>query len=223
MYVEFDLPDLSEYAEKGFPQYWLKILFIRSPSSSYQINALSSTYVRLVEAAIIEYKFGSDKLKELWGTHSSLNVSAMHRSTSHFESCISNMYRATKCFRRLRRDKNQDPLALTINKNKARFASDTIFNRFRTIRNEIHHLEEMVMDGRISDGQSFALKADGPEIPHPTEAKQTIKTIDRLVIGENEVKFSELAKWLKEMMEFVEVISDYLPNSSPSSNGHNTD
>jgi hypothetical protein len=222
MYVEFDLPDLSDHAEKGFPQYWLKTLFIQSPSNRYQINALSSTYVRLVEAAIIEYKLGSDKLKEFWGTHSSLNLSAMHRSISHFESCISNMYRATNCFRRLRRDRNQDPLALAINKNKARFASDTIANRFRTIRHEIHHLEEMVMSGRISDGQSFALKPDGPETPHPTESKQTIKTIDRLVIGKNEVKFSELAIWLKEMAEFVAIISDYLPNSSSNDNEHNT-
>ena len=57
MYVEFDVPDINEYP-KGFPEYWLKSLFIQSPSERYQINALASTYMRLVEAALVEYCSG---------------------------------------------------------------------------------------------------------------------------------------------------------------------
>lgn len=211
MYVEFELPEITEYAS-GFPQYWLKILFIQSPSSRYQITALTSTYVRLVEAALIEYHSGAIKLREFWSTHSSLNLGAMHRSISHFETCISDMYRATNCFRRLRRDNN--PLSQLLNVNKANFASDSVSKRFRTIRNEIHHLEELVMKERIADGQSFALNPNGPEIPHPTEPNQTIKIIDRLVIGTREVRFSELAEWLREMASFASKIADFLPNSS---------
>jgi len=213
MYIEFELPEIPEH-ESGFPQYWLKSLFIQSPSNRYQITALTSTYVRLVEAALIEYRSGAIKLREFWSTHSSLNLGAMHRSISHFETCISNMYRATNCFRRLRRDKKKDPLSLKLNAEKASFASDSVADRFRTIRNEIHHLEELVMKERIADGQPFALNPNGPEIPHPTEPNQTIKTIDRLVIGTREVRFIELAEWLREMASFAVKIADFLPNST---------
>ncbi len=101
MYVEFDIPEINEYPE-GFPEYWLKILFIKSPSERYQINALTSTYVRLVEAALVEYRLGVTKLKEFWQTHDSFNLGAMHRAISHFETCISNMDRATNCWYRPR-------------------------------------------------------------------------------------------------------------------------
>ncbi|SFA68857.1 hypothetical protein SAMN04515620_10127 [Collimonas sp. OK607] len=45
MYVEFDLPEIAEYAA-GFPQYWARAIFIQSPSNRYQINALANTYIR---------------------------------------------------------------------------------------------------------------------------------------------------------------------------------
>ncbi len=65
------------------------------------------------------------------------------------------------------------------------------------------------MDGRIQQGQPIAVKPDGPEVPHPTEKNQTVKSIDRLVIGQLEVKFSDIAIWLKEMGLFAEKISTY--------------
>ena len=74
-------------------------------------------------------------------------------------------------------------------------------------------LEEMVVDGRIVQGQPFALSPSGPELAHPTEANQTIKTIDRLVIGTREVKFTELAALLTEMSLLAMTISDFLPDN----------
>ena len=50
MYVEFDAPDLREY-EKTLLSYWAKTIFIGPISNEYQVNALASTYVRLVDAA----------------------------------------------------------------------------------------------------------------------------------------------------------------------------
>jgi hypothetical protein len=217
MYVEFDVPEINEYPN-GFSGYWLKIFFIQSPSERYQITALASTYIRLVEASLVEYRLGSEKLKEFWQTHESVNLGAMHRSISHFESCVSNMYRATNCFRRLRRDREQDPLSIHLNKEKVGFATDAVARRFKSVRNEVHHLEEMVMGGRIVSGQPFALFPDGPEVPHPTEENQTIKTIDRLVIGNNEVLLSELASWLSEMALYAEKISVFMPNPRQEDN-----
>lgn len=213
MYVHIEASEIEEHAS-GFPQYWLKSMFIQTVSTRYQVNALASTYVRLVEAAITEYNLGIVKLREFWNTHTSINLGAMHRSMSHFESCLSNMYRATNCYRKLRRNRDQDPLSVALNSDRPSFATDPIADKFRLMRHEIHHLEELVMDGRIQEGQPFALKPDGPDVSHPTEANQTVKTIDRLVIGAREVSFVELAAWLREMASVAERIAQFGPNSS---------
>lgn len=221
MYVELDIPEITEFSV-GFPGYWLKSIFMQTPSERYQINALTTTYVRLVEAALVEYQSGALRLKEFWGSHSALNLGAMHRSMAHFEACISNLHRAVNCFRRLRRDREQDPLSVYLNAEKPAFAAEAVASRLRRMRNEVHHLEEMVLDGRIADGQRFALGPDGPEIPHLSEPNQTVKTVDRLVIGTSEITFSELSHWLKEMCVYATKITDYLPNSSfPNSGGSN--
>lgn len=212
MYVVIEVPDIPEYAA-GFPRYWMKLIFIKSISTQYQVNALASTYVRLVEAALTEYSLGASKLREFWSTHDSLNLSAMHRSISHFESCLSNMHRATNCFRKLRRYKSKDPLSVELSSHKPSFATDAIADRFRLMRNEIHHLEDLVVNGEIKEGQPFSLNSEGLETLHPTEEHQTIKTINKLVIGDREVTFSELATWLTEMAKIAEKIADFGPNS----------
>lgn len=213
MYVRFDIPEVLQHAS-GFQQYWAKSIFIQTPSNRYEINALTSTYVRLVETALVEYHLGAIELRRFWDSHSSVNFGAMLRSMSHFETCLSNMVRATNCFRRLRKDRRQDPLAQMLRAEKADFASDDVMERFREVRNEIFHLEDSVMKGHIANGQSFSLRSDGPEQPHPAESGHTIKTIDRLVIGSHEVTFNELATWLTEMANFAKKIADYLPSSS---------
>ncbi len=216
MYVEIEAPEIQEY-EQGFPRFWLKSIFIASVSTQYQVNALASTYVRLVESAIVEYNLGVSRLQEFWSTHTSLNLGAMHRSGSHFETCLSNMYRATNCFRKLRR--SRDALAIALNTDRPAFASDAVAGRFKDMRNDIHHMEELVLDGRIKEGDSFALRPDGPETPHPSETGQTIKRIDRLVIGVREIQFSELSTWLKEMAGVAEKIAAYGPDSTPRNVG----
>lgn len=197
-----------------FTQYWLRSIFIRSASTRFEINALTSTYVRLVSAALVEYEEGSKRLREFWSTHTSVNLSAMNRSTSHFESCIFNVNRAINCFRRLRGDRLHDPIALALRQQKFLFSQDEIADRIREMRNEIHHLENSVLDGQITQGQDFALRADGPDIQHPTVDNQTVKTIDRLAIGAHEILFSELVQWLEEMTVAVSKINEVLPHSS---------
>jgi hypothetical protein len=134
----------------------------------------------------------------------------MHHAVSHFESCLSDMHRAINCFTRLRRHKElPEGLRSALNEEKPRFIADQISDQLRAIRNEIHHLEELVMDGRLQEGQAIALKPDGPETPHAIEPNQTVKTIDRLVIAQRELQFSNLATWLAEMGRFAEKIAAY--------------
>lgn len=209
MYVEFNVPDVDGFPN-GFPSYWSHVLFIGVLTDIFQINALATTYVRLVEAALVEHKLGKAHLLEYWSTRSSINLSAMNRSVSHFESCLSDMHRAINCFTRLRGHKFLPKgLKLILSEDQPRFVANYVAGQLRNIRNEIHHLEELVMDGRYEQGQPIALQADGPEVPHATEANQTIKTIDRLKIAGRELSFSDLAAWLTEMGRFAEKLGAY--------------
>ena len=217
MYVQIDLPEVPVPA--AIANYWLNYFFTASPSQNYQVNALASTFMRLVEAAIVEYRMGSAALREVWNNHTSLGLGAMHRSIAHFESCLSDMHRATNAYRRLRRHRAKDPLSLFLSEEKPAFATDSIAQHLRLMRDGIHHLEEMVVEGRIAEGQPIALKPDGPEVPHPTEAGQTVKTFDRLVIGDRVVAFQSIATWLGEMSAIAARVSQFDPKRTqvPSS------
>lgn len=156
MYVHFDVPPAPPLPAV-FAQYWLQSFFVQSPSARYEINALANTYVRLVNAAVVEYEEGAKRLQEFWSSHSAVNLGAMHRSISHFESCIFNMNRATNCFRRLRGDRFHDPIAVALRQRRAVFAQDAVADNIREMRNEIHHLEDSVMNGLVVEGHNFAL------------------------------------------------------------------
>lgn len=212
MYVTIEVPEIVEFP-KGFPSYWVKTMFIGSVSADYKINALASTYMRLVEAALVEYRLARPQLNAFWNTHDSINLSAMHRAIAHFETCLTDMHRAISCFVRLRRRPElPDELRAILNKEKPEFIAARVSDRLREIRNAIHHLEERVAEGTIAQGESFILTADGIETPHPTEPGQTNKAFDRLKIGSHEILFSELAGWLTEMARFAEKISTYEPH-----------
>ena len=213
MYVEFDLPAIPEPLT-AVSNYWLRYYFVGSPSQNHQINALASTYMRLVEAAIVEYALGSAALRQVWADQTSIGLRAMHRSIAHFESCLSDMHRAANAYRRLRRHKAKDPLSLCLAHQKPAFATDAIAGQVRRMRDEIHHLEEMVVEGRIAEGQSIALRPDGPEVAHAIEEGQTVKTFDSLVIGVHRLTFQNIATWLEEMSSVAATIAQYEPKGS---------
>jgi hypothetical protein len=210
MYVEFDLPTVSE-SHAAASDYWVRYLFVGTPSQNHQVNALASTYMRLVEAAMVEYGLGSAALHQVWSDHTSLALGAMHRSISHFESCVSDMHRAICAYRQLRSHKARDPLSMYLTDQKPAFLSDKIADQIRHMRNAIHHLEEKVIKGEVAEGQPIALKPDGTEVPHPTESGQTIKTIDRLVIGPHQLTFADITSWIHEMSAAAAQIAQYDP------------
>jgi len=215
MYISIEVPDIPDYPN-GFLKYWSKLIFNGAVSSNYQIVSLASTYVRLVEAALVEYRLGASMLRDFWAPNIVLKISSSNRSVSHFESCLSNMQRAIRCYNRLRQHKSKDALCLAINCQKPSFATDRVAKQIRDIRDVIHHFEERLMKGDIQEGQPFMLKSDGPETPHTTEPNQTIKTIDRLVLGQHELLFSSLSTWLTEMGSFAEMITEFDADRSAS-------
>ncbi|TAM47370.1 MAG: hypothetical protein EPN61_04655 [Burkholderiaceae bacterium] len=198
MYIDFNMPPAPEIAEI-VSAYWSRYFFVGSPSGNYQINTLANTFVRVTEAAIVEYEFGTTAVREFWSESRALHLSSMHRAISHFETSLADVHRSIEVFRRLRNHKERDRLAIYLAAYKPGFVSDAVATSFREIRNTIHHLGEKVLNGQISEGQPIALKPDGSEIPHPTEAGQTIKIIDRLVIGPHEITFVDLVATFGEL------------------------
>lgn len=211
MVIEFELPDI-QVPTQAISEYWLRYAFVGSPSQSSQVNALANTYMRLCEAAIVEYRLGSIALREVWADPASLGLRTLHRSVSHFESCITDVHRAIAAYRRLRNHRARDPLSLHLADVKPAFISDQISYQVRAIRDAVHHLEEKVVNGDVAEGQPIALKPDGHELPHPSATGQTIKTYDRLAIGPHILKFSELAELLAEMSYVASKVAEFDPS-----------
>jgi hypothetical protein len=216
MYVTIAAPDTADDPKK-FAHYWLNAFFVHQVSGNHQVLALAHTYVRLVEAALVEFREGVRYLHDVWETHTSLQLGSMNRSIAHFESCVSDMYRAVNCFRSLRRHRSRDPLSQAVAADKPGFASDGVARRFNKVRHELHHMEEVLVQGRLKQGEPFVLAPTGPEVPHPIEEGQTIKTVDRLRIGTREILFTELVGWLQEMTVTAIKIADFVPPSAPAS------
>lgn len=203
------MPEVSS-SRPEISRYWIKYFFC-SPSQNHQINALASTYVRLVEAALVDYQIGILGAREYWETPDSLRLGAMQRSISHFEACISDMHRSINAFRRLRRHKTKEALPVSLAAIQASFASNAVADQIRLIRHEIHHVEELVMKGKISEGQSVTLIPDGPEMSAGDGTGESVKIIDRLAIGPRWVRFSDLATWLDEMAMVAATIAAFSP------------
>jgi hypothetical protein len=217
MIVAISVPEISEYPN-GFPQYWLKYAFIGSISPTFQVNALATNYIRLVEAALIEYRLGDQRLREFWDLREGFKLGAMNMSISHFENVLSDMHRATRFFSRLRHHKDLPPeLRASFNTIKPKFVAAKIAKKIGDMRNAIHHAEADLMKDAWQVGNPIALNPTGSETSHPTEAGQTIKTIDRLSIGSHKLLFSEIATSLREMAFYAQKIAAYdRPASWPS-------
>ena len=207
MYVVLELPDVK-VSYNAFGSFWLNSMFVGGVSSDRQIQVLASTFVRLVESAIREYNMGVARTKEYWRTHDKIALGAIQQATSHFESCVSDMHRAVKFYTRLRRHPRLGPLS-SINDQRPGFVSAAVHDQLRNTRNEIHHMEELIMNGDVPLDKSVSIRADGPEIPHPSEQNQTIKTIDRLSVGNCEIKAADICDWLLEMAEFCELLNKH--------------
>lgn len=151
MYIEIEIPEIKKFPN-GFLGYWTKFVFIGSISSNPRVNALATTYVRLVEAALIEYRLAEAPLKEFWEESSSIKISAMHKSVAHFEACITNMYRAIRCFTWLRNNEMvPEGLRVILCTDKPTFIADKIAGRLRKVRDAIHHMEEKFMNENIPE------------------------------------------------------------------------
>lgn len=212
MIVSVDIPEITKYRD-GFPSHWANIIFLGNRPKTWKIRAIVTTYVRLVEGALFNYEIARQQVVRLWRTHAEIAIGSHNLSGTLFEDCINCMHRAALCMVRIRGNHESPDDLKSLFFSKPQFTKDIITNRLRIIRDTIQHMEEKVLRGDIPEATPFMLTATGIEttVHDSKHPKQTVKVIDRLVIGVEEVRFSELAGWLTEMGECAEKISKYQP------------
>jgi len=210
MIVEVNVPQLTKYAN-GFPSHWMNITFFGNRPDAYKIHAIVTTYVRLVEGALVHYSQARQHVLTLWNTHTAIAMGSHNLSATYFEDCINSMHRATLCMRRIRSNREVPADLKALFPTKPRFTADVVADRLRGVRDTIQHMEEKVLKAEIPEGTPFMLTATGDETPvHDSDQpNQTLKVIDRLIIGDMQIFFAELAEWLTEMGDCAAVISKY--------------
>jgi hypothetical protein len=215
MRIKLDLPELTEF-QNGFPGYWMSVIFMGNRPDTYHTHAITATYVRSVEAAFFEYRQGRSLVYKTWVDRhpSTIPIGTQNLACSSFEQCLTSMHRCVRCMLRIRGGREVPQALKDLIPTRPRFVEDRIADRIRGVRDAIQHLEEVVLDGTIPENTPFMLGAVGPERPIPEEPRQTLKTIDRLQIGNFEITFLELCTWLKEMGQCAEQISKF--ERSPS-------
>lgn len=128
MHIVISIPAIEGFP-KGVPHFWLNRMFIGSVTGDPQVNALSTTFVRLVESALIDYRQAREAVFEFWAD-SGFPLGIMHLAISRYEACVSDMSRAVRCFRRLRRHESlPEELRMALNVVRPRFVADQIYER----------------------------------------------------------------------------------------------
>ncbi|MGJ7521762.1 hypothetical protein ACSFA0_14850 [Variovorax sp. LT1P1] len=213
MIIRFDFPKVT--AIGGTLQgHWLRGTPWGRRVYQYdrEVRALETTFLRLVESALLEYDQMEESIRSFWETSTYVNFGAMNAAVSNAEICVTNMHRAARIFNRLLRrpNMNRELCQLLDFRGKA-FRTDAVTGRLGDIRNAIHHFEDKLLGGEIGDDEWQSLAPTGPEQPMASEPGQTVKTIDRLCLGPHSVTFGELADWLAEMRQCAVLMAEFVP------------
>jgi hypothetical protein len=210
MIVEIAIPELTLYPD-GFPSRWLGIIVLGNRRDEYKIHAIITTYIRLVEGAYVHYKNARQRAQAFWNNHASVDMFSHNLSATYFEDCINSMHRAILCMKRIHSYPEVPADLKNLFPKEPQFTAGAVADRIREIRNAIQHMDERVLKETIPENTPFMLMATGPDTPvlDSDQPNQTLKVIDRLTIGSDEVLFVDLVTWLHEMGECAEVISKY--------------
>jgi hypothetical protein len=211
-YIDVKLPDLSEFKD-GFPA--VNVLFAGLGPADFKTRALMAAFLRLTGTAIRQYENARAIVQWLHSaTHSAIPVGAFHDSSGYFEACITNMHRATQAMLALKRRPDIQMDVKAVLPKKIHFTQDTVEQRVREVRDAVQHFDELIFQGVPSPGVAIVLVADGYE---ENRGDDTFKVIDRLKIGNYEIRFDELCQWLREMAKCANALRSYGPPGTATS------
>ncbi len=203
--ISYDIPDLS-HLTSGFPDYWLRVIFLGDKPADYSAHAQMHTIVRLTEVSVRQYEAARLSTHALWDDASGINVGAMNDACASLEACITNMHKVIAAVKALRKN---SALPSDLRKN---FPKHLGFLRaekpIRIMRDGIQHTLDKILAGEIPADAPFMLWIDGP---HNIKEGEFHKSIDRALLGKLEIKFADVAKWLIQMTDCAKVVAEFSP------------
>lgn len=172
-----DAPDLSSLEQKLTINLMLNRAFVGGGPSNGRSFALVVNYVRVVDALVIDYNQFRGSLHE-YVTTPNTHISPLFNAISDAEECVSNLLRAIRMARRIRKDKLGPHVEKTIT-----VLRDAIVKRVEDFRNEIQHLDNVLVGGTWQ-----------PPDPHCLVTRN-----DRLELYGKEILYSDLATWITSL------------------------
>ena len=180
------MPKLPDNYGKTHLMHIISVFFINGGPSDFAAAAYSRNFTRLCDLAIQEYNLAREAFVEYIRTPNEA-MSPLFVATGHLEQCIHAMRRAI----RFARHKNGPRLPRT------EVISREIESKIINLRGAIEHTDDKIRKGQIKqdDFLMLAVKNNGIEL------------------GGNEILYSELAEWIKQLHELSEIVATYREES----------
>jgi hypothetical protein len=185
-----EMPDLSALDNKLTLNRTLNGWFRQAGLEDHQAKALWINYIRLVDQLVWEYNVARQSLQKYVDKPNDLI--SLYRCTAHMETCINTIRRAILFARRMRKHRNSPNIY------KLTILSDSEGKRLIDMRNAIEHLEGYIREGKIVEGQPFFLLMQN----------------DRVELLGEEIYYSELANWIKQLHTLANELADYRSSDS---------
>ncbi len=202
MRIEFNMPEIDDS-----PIQLGRLLartFQGKGPRVYRDNAILENLTRLAYHAAVEYNLGRAGTLKYWRSGgTTLQLSAILRASTHFETCITNVHRAIKHVTTIRQNDQILPDSRNALAGHLGIYDRSLQERVRHLRNAIQHQEERVLSGQIGEGENISIVASGDKTPN---GDGTLMTIDRLELGKERVKFEELVACIRELRNSADAL-----------------
>lgn len=177
-----NIPDLSNIKQQAFRLGGFR--FVGCDYKDYKIYALIMNFVRLVDLGILEYETARNHLINFQSnSEGPLPVSSLILASGYFEMCIGNLKRAIDLLKAIRGYPNMPEFSKELTRRRFQVLSGEVEGKVAGIRHTIHHVDERIKKGKISEGQSIYLKTNEND----------------LQLGKYVITYKELSKWLCEL------------------------
>jgi hypothetical protein len=174
-----EMPDLSHLSANTSLAFVLNRVFTGGGPKDPKSYALVMNFIRIVDHLVAEYEQTRAALTEFVNTPNNV-ISPIFDATNYYESCISTMIRVIRLGRRIRNDRKSPPIA-----KKIPVLSNQIWDRVNNMRGAIQHIDERISKNTWLPGEPVCL---------------LVKS-DRLELNGEEILYSELADWVKQLNE----------------------
>lgn len=150
--------------------------------------ALVMNFVRIVDKILIDYHVIYEQMQGVSKVRDNSSMWKMISATSYCESLISNIVRAIRLGRRIRRHQSSPPIA------KMEVLSDGVWDRINTLRRAIEHIDEDIADNTWREGNPVCLLLKNDAI----ELQGAI------------IYYTELSEWVKQLYNLATSLAIYI-------------